>query len=69
MGLEPPSVKALDPSRAGAGLGPASPTWRAPGLALLRPVSPLSEAAPRPRVNVPVTRDLARLPAFDAGGG
>jgi hypothetical protein len=68
-GLEPPRVKAPGPSRTGAGLGSASPAWRAPGLALLRLASPLLEAAARSRVNSPVARDLARSPAFDAGGG
>ena len=68
-GLELPHVKAPDPSRAGAGLGPVSPTWRAPVLALLRPVSPFSEAAARPRVNSPVAWGLARPPALGAGGG
>ena len=69
MGLEPPRVKAPGPSRTGAGLGSASPAWRAPGLALLRLSSPLLEATARPWVNGPVARDLARSPAFDAGGG
>jgi len=53
VGLEPPRVKAPGPSRAGAGLGPATLAWRTPGLALLRPVSPFSEAAARPWVNGP----------------
>ena len=35
----------------------------------MRLASPLLEAAARPRVNGPVARDLARSPAFDAGGG
>ena len=68
-GLEPPRVKAPGPSRTGAGLGAASPAWRASGLTLLWLVSPLSEAMARPRVNGPAAWGLARPPAFGAGEG
>jgi len=68
-GLEPPRDEAPGPSRAGAGLSSASPAWRAPGLVLLRLISPLLEAAARPRVSGPVARDLTRWPALDAEGG
>ena len=68
-GFEPPRVEASGPSRAGAGLGSASPAWPAPGLVLLRSVPPLLEDAARPRVSGPVVRDLTRWPALDAGGG
>ena len=68
-GLELPRVKAPGPSRAGVGLGPASPARRATGLALLRPVSPFSEAAARPQVNGPVAWGLAWPPALGEGGG
>ena len=69
VGLELPCVEAPGPSRAGAGLGSASPAWRAPGLVLLRLISPLLEATARPRVSGPVARDLTRWLALDAGGG
>ena len=68
-GLEPPRVKAPGPSRTGAGLGAASPTWRASGLTLLRLVSPLLEAVARPRVNGPVAWGLAWPSSFGAWGG
>ena len=68
-GFEPPRVEAPGPSRAGAGLGSASPAWPAPGLVLPQSVPPLLEAAARPRVSGPAARDLTRGPALDAGGG
>jgi len=68
VGLEPPRVKVPGPSRTGAGFDPATFAWRAPGLALLRPVSPFSEAAARPRVSGPVAWGLAWLPILGAGG-
>jgi len=69
VGLELPRVKAPGTSRAGAGLGLTSPAWPVPGLALLRSVPPLLEAAARPRVSGPAVKDLTRWPALDAGGG
>jgi hypothetical protein len=68
-GLEPPRVGALGLSRAGIGLGMSDPAWRAPGLVLLRPASPFSEAAARPRVSGPDAWDLAGPLSLDAGGG
>ena len=68
-GLELPRVKAPGTSRAGAGLGSTSPAWPVPGLALLRSVPPLLEAAARPRVSGPAVNYLTRWPALDAGGG
>jgi hypothetical protein len=69
VGLEPPRVGAPGPSRAGTGLGALVPAWRAPGLALLRPASPFSEAAARPRVSGPDAWGLARLLSLGTGGG
>ena len=68
-GLEPPRVGALGPSRAETGLGTSDPAWWAPGLALLRPASPFSEAAARPRVSGPDAWDLAGPLSLGARGG
>jgi len=69
VGLGPPRVKAPGPSSAGTGPGTAIPAWRAPGLALLRPTSPFSEAGARPRVSGPVAWGLSWPPPLGAGGG